>query len=632
MLWIYFNAFLTLTTLALLILSIRGKRIDKHPICRKCNYDLTGLDQPLTQCPECGSYLTSPKSIRIGNRTRSTTRITLAATILFLTTLATSSLIYIQAANINLNKYKPTWLLTLELKHHYLSSDPANVWDQLYRRNKFFPYTPDQSNDIAAAILTFLEANHEHEYFYNGSAYTKFLENIIKTEHCTDQNFTRMEKIMLAHLTSNNQEIADYAASWIWRFGYKHYNPKYEKRLIDQYNAIPLPRRTETRRPVPYRRVSPQTELQSLTIAFDIREGKYPGAALSDHYHALLVNGPIDHGNQLQSFGQLLAKHNFTYSITLRQNIEQYTTLQIPIDSEVLAGQHSYADRQIQAVSLSLVSSIDNTIIPLTIPKDHISNDMFLNQSLYFSINPDWSKIQLNHPYHISADILARTHIDKSTRNPARKEEVSPTATLTIKSNTFNIVPANSTAVELIHDQQTKQTILNATVRARVYYSKLNEESTGPFYRNNELWLTLKDAPLNKQNIAAFDANNLPDKNQKFAHINNAIRFSPAAKLTPFCYDISLRINDKTYPIEPKIVYDGTDKLTGSLFTMYSPLPSSTTTAKTCDIILTPNPDYAKAKTRITKILADPITIPNIPIVWLHQTTDNHWQDNTDTF
>src|SRR3954449_11905348 len=55
--------------IALIVLrrGARGRRIDDHPLCRKCRYDLFGLPAP-TACPECGADLTKPAAVVIGNR------------------------------------------------------------------------------------------------------------------------------------------------------------------------------------------------------------------------------------------------------------------------------------------------------------------------------------------------------------------------------------------------------------------------------------------------------------------------------------------------------------------------------------------------------------------------------------
>ena len=48
----------------------RGKRLDDHPTCRKCAYDLIGLLPDSTRCSECGADIKAKRAVRIGNRRR----------------------------------------------------------------------------------------------------------------------------------------------------------------------------------------------------------------------------------------------------------------------------------------------------------------------------------------------------------------------------------------------------------------------------------------------------------------------------------------------------------------------------------------------------------------------------------
>ena len=53
---------------ALLVLGVRGRRIDDHRLCRKCGFDLTGKPDESRLCPECGADVTISKGVRVGNR------------------------------------------------------------------------------------------------------------------------------------------------------------------------------------------------------------------------------------------------------------------------------------------------------------------------------------------------------------------------------------------------------------------------------------------------------------------------------------------------------------------------------------------------------------------------------------
>ncbi|HYO10382.1 MAG TPA: hypothetical protein VER17_15540 [Tepidisphaeraceae bacterium] len=43
--------------LVLLVLGMRGRRVDDHPVCRRCGFDLVGPPGGTATCSECGADL-----------------------------------------------------------------------------------------------------------------------------------------------------------------------------------------------------------------------------------------------------------------------------------------------------------------------------------------------------------------------------------------------------------------------------------------------------------------------------------------------------------------------------------------------------------------------------------------------
>ena len=93
----------------LLGIGLRGRRVDDHPVCRKCRRDLTGVESP--RCPECGRPSTRP---RVGNRRR---RPVVAATGGVLAAVALISIVGGGALLLTPERsatHKPAWLLRWE--------------------------------------------------------------------------------------------------------------------------------------------------------------------------------------------------------------------------------------------------------------------------------------------------------------------------------------------------------------------------------------------------------------------------------------------------------------------------------------------------------------------------------------
>lgn len=55
--------------LVLLVMGVRGRRINDHPVCRGCRFDLVGIYPAVQTCPECGRGLRS-SMVRTGVRRR----------------------------------------------------------------------------------------------------------------------------------------------------------------------------------------------------------------------------------------------------------------------------------------------------------------------------------------------------------------------------------------------------------------------------------------------------------------------------------------------------------------------------------------------------------------------------------
>ncbi|MBK7404432.1 MAG: hypothetical protein IPJ41_07275 [Phycisphaerales bacterium] len=90
---------------------LRGRRVDDHPICRRCRFDLVGVYPGVAVCPECGRALAGPGAVRRGARRRRKALLWIAMPFLLLTLGGGGFLGYTGATGYNWYGAAPDWLL-----------------------------------------------------------------------------------------------------------------------------------------------------------------------------------------------------------------------------------------------------------------------------------------------------------------------------------------------------------------------------------------------------------------------------------------------------------------------------------------------------------------------------------------
>src|SRR5262245_3057212 len=95
-------------------LGVHGRRINDHPQCRKCGFDLHGVYPAGATCPECGSGLKRRRAVRAGVRQKRTWLVTTGGGLLGVGALLVLAAVWLMFAGPRLNKYKPALVLMLE--------------------------------------------------------------------------------------------------------------------------------------------------------------------------------------------------------------------------------------------------------------------------------------------------------------------------------------------------------------------------------------------------------------------------------------------------------------------------------------------------------------------------------------
>lgn len=102
--------------LALLILGLRGRRINDHPICRGCGFDLVGVLPTGTTCPECGAGIKSSRWVRIGARKKRVTWVLAGLVLTLGAAVPLGTGVVALASGANIVRHKPLGLLLWEAR------------------------------------------------------------------------------------------------------------------------------------------------------------------------------------------------------------------------------------------------------------------------------------------------------------------------------------------------------------------------------------------------------------------------------------------------------------------------------------------------------------------------------------
>ncbi len=103
--------------LILVTLGWRGRRLNDHPVCRSCRFDLEGVLPGGVTCPECGAGLKRPKATRRGVRRRYPLVVALGVLLAIMPGVFLGAVMFGVVSGADMSRYKPVGLLEWEGKN-----------------------------------------------------------------------------------------------------------------------------------------------------------------------------------------------------------------------------------------------------------------------------------------------------------------------------------------------------------------------------------------------------------------------------------------------------------------------------------------------------------------------------------
>lgn len=164
----------------------RGKRIDDHPVCRRCGFDLTGRPETSTRCAECGADLLLRRTIRIGNREPRRGMIWGGLSILAVWMLVAGVGVWLFFSKFDVMPYKPVWLLRAEASSTTMGRRAPAI-TELSRRLAAGGLTDDHIHAVIAdAILL------QPDMTFPWNEWTGLLDRLVTAGKIGDEQWTTL--------------------------------------------------------------------------------------------------------------------------------------------------------------------------------------------------------------------------------------------------------------------------------------------------------------------------------------------------------------------------------------------------------------------------------------------------------
>lgn len=124
-------------SLWLIRFGVRGRRLDMHPICRRCGFDLIGLPPGVRVCTECGSDLNRRGATRLGNRAKRSWAIALGLLPLISCVVLVGGWTWMYFRAVDPMTVKPVWWLRWEARSaRSPSQPPVHIAYQVFLRGE----------------------------------------------------------------------------------------------------------------------------------------------------------------------------------------------------------------------------------------------------------------------------------------------------------------------------------------------------------------------------------------------------------------------------------------------------------------------------------------------------------------
>src|SRR5205085_2879188 len=164
----------------------RGVRINTHPICSRCGFDLVALPLTSVVCSECGAELARARSVIHGQREKRRRPLAVGFSLGALGATVLAGISWTRISGFDLTKHKATWWLTSDIRDG-TGRASMDAREEVYRRLLAGKMSLAEAREILEASLR-LQADREHPM---GDGLGDFVQVARQRRWVTDEQWNR---------------------------------------------------------------------------------------------------------------------------------------------------------------------------------------------------------------------------------------------------------------------------------------------------------------------------------------------------------------------------------------------------------------------------------------------------------
>lgn len=146
----------------LVLLGLRGRRINRNPCCKQCGFDLAAHYPQSPTCPECGAGIKLARFVQMGQQRRLWPLVVLGVPLIALPMAPIAVVLFASLTRTDLSRYKPLGLLLWEAKN-LPEPDMKAAGSFLHDKQLKGQLTPEEYDRVLAAAIA-MQANADRPF------------------------------------------------------------------------------------------------------------------------------------------------------------------------------------------------------------------------------------------------------------------------------------------------------------------------------------------------------------------------------------------------------------------------------------------------------------------------------------